>query len=94
VRLLLQNGADINARHNRFGTPAGWAIHYLREMGGLLAIEIDDTLFAIRERDVRWVRRLLTRFPALATATDAEGKALSEHARESGQDEIARLFER
>ena len=50
-------------------------------------------LFAIRERDVRWVRRLLGRSPALAKATDARGKALSQHARESGDEEIARLFE-
>ena len=34
VRLLVQQGADINARDTEFGaTPAGWAIEYLREMG-------------------------------------------------------------
>ena len=90
---LQEMGADINARDDRFGaTPTGWAIEYLRGLGGLLAIEIDDMLFAIRERDVRWVRRLLGRSSALAKATDARGKALSQHARESG-DEIAHLFE-
>ena len=91
--LLLQHGADVNARDGRFGaTPAGWAIEYLREAGGLLGIEIDDLLFAIRENDVRWVRRFLTRLPALARAKDPHGKALSQHASESGNDEIARLF--
>ena len=35
----------------------------------------------------------LTRLPALAQARDAEGKALSQHAAESGNDEIARLSE-
>lgn len=94
ARLLLETGADINARDGRFrATPAGWAIEYLRELGGLLGIEIEDTLFAIREKDVRWVRRLLTRFSVLAKATDRDGKALSQHARESGHEEIARLFE-
>jgi hypothetical protein len=93
VKLLLEAGADINARDDRFGaTPTGWAIEYLREQGGLLAVEIEDMLFAIRERDVRWVRRLLARWPALAKARDAQGKALSQHATESGDDEIARLF--
>ena len=34
----------------------------------------------------------LTRLPALAHARDAQGKALSQHAVECGNDEIARLF--
>jgi len=92
--LLLQNGADINARDSRFNaTPAGWAIEYLREKGGLLGMEIEDVIFAIRENDVRWVRRFLTRLPALAHARDAKGKALAQYAAESGNDEIVRLFE-
>ena len=67
AQALLEQGADVNARDERFGaTPAGWAIEYLREAGGLLAIEIDDVLFAIRQKDVPWVRRFLTRLPALA----------------------------
>ena len=93
VRLLHETGADINGRDDRFdATPTGWAIEYLRELGGLLAIEIEDMLFAIRERDVRWVRRLMARSPALAKATDVRGKALSQHARESGHEEIVHLF--
>ena len=94
AELLLANGADINARDERFdATPAGWAIEYLREEGGLLAIEIEDVMFAIRENDVRWVQRFLTRLPTLAQARDAQGKALSQHAAESGNHAIARLFE-
>jgi hypothetical protein len=94
VRLLLESGADINARDARFNaTPTGWAIEYLRETGGLLGIEIEDMLFAIRHQDVRWARRLLARFPALAKATDAQGKSLAQHASESGHEEIARLFD-
>jgi hypothetical protein len=49
-------------------------------------------LFAIREGDVRWVRRLLARWPALAGATDARGKPLSEHASESGHEDVDHLF--
>ncbi len=94
VALLLKNGADINTRDDRFdATPTGWAIEYLRDAGGLLAIEIEDVLFAIRENDVRWVRRLLTRLPTLAKARDAQGKTLSAFATESGNEEIARMFE-
>jgi hypothetical protein len=93
AELLLQRGADVNARDGRFGaTPAGWAIEYLREAGGLLGIEIEDVLFAMREHDVRWVRRFLMRLPALARAKDAQGKPLAQHAAESGHDEIAGLF--
>src|SRR5512143_3812016 len=85
VRLLLENGAAINARDDRFNaTPTGWAIEYLRGLGGLLAMEIEDTLFAIRERDVQWVRRLLSRRAALAWATDLGGKPLAQHATECG----------
>jgi hypothetical protein len=94
VKLLRERGADINARDDRFhATPTGWAIEYLRGLGGLQAVEIEDVLFAIRERDIRWVRRLLARWPALGKATDLQGKALSQHASESGHEEIARLFE-
>lgn len=91
--LLCASGAELNARDGRFdATPSGWAIHYLRELGGLLAIEIDDVLHAIHTRDVRWVRRLITRHPSLTGATDARGKPLAAHARESGDPEIAHLF--
>jgi len=91
AELLLANGADINARDDHFGaTPAGWAIEFLCERGGLLRIEIDDVLFAMRQKDVLWVRRFLTRLPALARAREHQGKALSEHAAELGNNEIAR----
>ena len=93
VTLLCASGADMNARDGRFdATPSGWAIHYLRELGGLLAIEIDDVLHAIRTRDAEWVRRLVIRHPALAHAKDAGGKPLAAHARETGDAAIADLF--
>jgi hypothetical protein len=56
-------------------------------------MEVEDVVFAIRESQVSWVRRFLTRLPALARARDPRGKALSEHAAELGNAEIIRLFE-
>lgn len=94
ARFLVEQGADVNSRDERFGaTPAGWAIEYLREMGGLLGIEINDMIFAIQQGDVRWVRRLLARLPAFAKGTDAHGKPLREYAEDSKHPEIARLFD-
>ena len=81
VELLHHAGADINARDKVHGaTPAGWAIHYLRERGALLAIEIDDLRFAIERGDVAWVERLTTRHPALAHTTDRDGNPLGDYA--------------
>jgi len=95
VELLLKAGADLNARDTTYGaTPAGWAIHYLRERGALLAIEIEDVLFAIRRGDAEWVERLVTRHPWVADAVDREGKPLAAHAAESGHAGIAELFAR
>jgi ankyrin repeat protein len=93
VDLLLERGADINSPDGRFGaTPAGWAIEYLREKGGHLAIELNDLAYAIRLGDTRWVSRFLQRFPALRYATDTEGRPFQKLAQESGNPEIAALF--
>lgn len=93
VSLLCASGAELNARDERFdATPSGWAIHYLRELGGLLAIEIEDVLHAIRARDSAWAHRLVTRHPALLKATDKHGKPLAIHALECGDRTIATLF--
>ena len=93
VRLLLDAGADINARDSRFGaTPAGWAIEYLRRRGGLLGIEIEDTRRAIADGDRSLVERWVSRLPALRDASDSEGTPLRVHAERSGHRDIARLF--
>lgn len=94
IELLLGSGADINARDQRYdATPGGWALHYLRERGGLLAVEIEDALHAIRTRDVDWARRLVTRHPALRKAADIDGKPLAAHASDTGVPDLVRLFE-
>jgi hypothetical protein len=93
VRLLLDAGADINAHDSRFAaTPTGWAIEYLRQRGGLLAIEIDDTKQAIASGDHALVERWVSRLPALRDAVDREGTPLRVHAERSGHRDIARLF--
>lgn len=93
VRMLLDAGADINARDSCFdATPAGWAIEYLRQRGALLGIEIEDTRRAITKGDESLVQHYLTRHPALREAVDKEGKPLKLHAKSSGNREIARLF--
>ena len=93
ARFLVEQGADVNARDERHGaTPAGWAIEYLRGLGGFLGMEIEDMILAIRQGDVGWVRRFLTRLPAFASCRDRSGKPLLQLAEESGYPEIARLF--
>src|SRR5258707_11390465 len=60
VRLLIQRGATINSVDSKFGaTPTGWAIEYLRELGGYLATDLDDLAFAIHRGDIQWVTRFL-----------------------------------
>jgi PhnB protein len=93
VRLLLERGAEINIADSQFGaTPTGWAIEYLREMGGYLGIELNDLAYAIQLGDLRWVTRFLERFPALRLASDKNGRPFQQLARESGNREIAKLF--
>ena len=94
AQLLVQQGADINAPDAEFGaTPAGWAIEYLREMGGFLGIELTDFAYAIRRGDVEWTKRFLTRFPGLRQARDTEGNSFKLLAGQSGNPEIVSLFE-
>src|SRR3954465_8161896 len=60
VRGLVEAGAYINAVDEQFGaTPAGWAIEYLRDMGGFLGIELADFAFAIQTGNVEWAARFL-----------------------------------
>ncbi|NNC54238.1 MAG: ankyrin repeat domain-containing protein [Pseudomonadales bacterium] len=93
VQLLVNHGADINARDLTYGaTPMGWVIEYLRDMGALLAVEIDDLVFAIEELDGKWAARLLERYPALRTARDKQGRLLAELALETGDREIMQAF--
>jgi len=91
--LLLDAGADINARDARFhATPAGWAIEYLRQRGAVLGIEIEDAAYAVARGDVDLVKRYLSRFPRLIDAVDSQGTPLKKRAQDSGNQEIASLF--
>lgn len=93
VQFLVQHGADINARDAKYGaTPAGWAIEYMREMGGLLGVELSDFAFAIRRGDVEWTARFLLRFPALRHAADGDGTPFTTLAERSGNSALANLF--
>ena len=93
MQLLIDRGADLNARDLQYGaTPAGWAIHFLRERGALLAIEIEDALFAIRRGDWELAQRLVQRHPQLLIAHDEHGTSLADLARRSGDADIAALF--
>ena len=93
VRLLVEAGADINAIDAQFGaTPAGWAIEYLREMGGYLAIELNDFAWAIENGHAGWVARMLDRFPMLCDAHDPQGRRFRHLAAQSASAEIRSLF--
>ncbi len=93
VEFLVQHGAEINAIDAEFGaTPTGWAIEYLREMGGFLGIELADLAYAIERGDVDWVKRFLTRFPGLRNARDRRGVEFRRLAAEGGNPEIIGLF--
>jgi ankyrin repeat protein len=93
AHLLLDRGADINSADGQYGaTPSGWAIEYLRERGGYLAIELDDLAYAIAHGDARWVARFLKRFPGLRRMRDKQGTPFAQLASESGNSEIEVLF--
>ena len=92
VRFLVERGAEINARDTRFGaTPAGWAIEYLREMGGFLGIELADFAHAIRRGDQEWTARFLSRFPKLRDEKDSNGIPFRDLAIQSGNSDIMRM---
>jgi ankyrin repeat protein len=94
AELLIERGADVNSMDDQLGaTPAGWAIEYLRERGGYLAIELDDIAHAIWQGDALWVARWLERSPGLRNACDLDGMPFQQLAKASGHAEIIRLFE-
>lgn len=93
VQLLAERGANMNSVDGKFGaTPTGWAIEYLREIGGFLGIELTDLAYAIQMGDTRWGTRFLQRFPSLHEMSDTNGTPFREIARFSGNKEIAGLF--
>jgi hypothetical protein len=57
-------------------------------------MEIEDVLAATRQGDIGWLARFLRRTPALADCADREGKPLVQHATDTGNAEIRRLFRR
>jgi ankyrin repeat protein len=94
VRMLIERGALVNSADKKFGaTPTGWAIEYLRELGGHLGIELEYLRYAIQQGDTKWVSRFLQRFPGLREANYKDGKSFRDIAMESGNPEIINLFE-
>jgi len=94
AQFLIQHGAEVNALDGKHGaTPAGWAIEYLREMGGFLEIELRDFAHSLQTGDVPWARRFLNRFPNLREANDSQGNPFRLLANKSGNPEIVKLFE-
>lgn len=93
VNVLLDSGADINAADSTYGaTPTGWAIEYLRERGGLLAVELSDLAFAIQNGQLEWVQRFLTRYPGLKKAKNKDGVPFRVLAERTGNAEIIKMF--
>jgi ankyrin repeat protein len=93
VDLLLALNADINTPDTEYGaTPAGWSIHFLRERGAFLAIELDDLAHAIERGDTHWTTRFLRRFPALRHARTTDGIPFRQLALQSGNAQLAQLF--
>jgi ankyrin repeat protein len=93
VHILIAAGASLNARDEKFhATPAGWAIEYLRELGAVLGVEIEDARFAIDRGDIVWLQRLLHRFPSLTEASDKDGVPLKQRAKQTRNPEIIALF--
>ena len=64
----------------------------MRERGALLAVEIDDLAFALERGDEAWVRRLVTRHPALKTACDGQGRPIATYARVRASPILTALF--
>lgn len=94
IDVLIAAGADLNALDATHGaTPGGWALHRLRERGALLAVEIDDLVFALERGDEAWVHRLVARHPALKAARDRDGRPLAAHPRVRATPELAALFD-
>lgn len=93
AKMLVERGADINSRDGEFGaTPAGWAIEYLRELGGHLGIEQEDLAYAIQTHDVGWVRRFLVRFPAMREGIYKNRTTFRQLALDSADPKIVELF--
>jgi len=68
-------------------------LHSSAKWGGFLGIELEDFGYAIRKGETEWVARFLQRFPALRGANDNSGQSFRTLAQQSGNPEIARLFE-
>jgi len=93
AQMLVEQGADVNARDGEFGaTPSGWAIEYLRELGGHLAVELEDLAYAIETRDIKWARRFLARFPNLRESVYRDETTFRQLAEKSSDPQILQLF--